>query len=179
MLKKHVIHFVILSGLALIAQADEYDIYREDKEVIEKKWTEETVTIPPFPQEKNLIELALPHSRVKYFIDKQSIQVGKQDQVARYTVIIQSPSGSRNIFFEGIRCDVKLYRTYAFAVNVNSFQPMNNSKWKLITGNGVYRYRLSLFDYVVCHESTVRYKPREIIQTLKHPPDLHAPELVD
>lgn len=176
---KAVLFILLLLVGKIYSYADEYDIYGENSDVVEKKWVEQAVTIPAFPQENNLLELSLYHSSTKYYIDKKSVQVGKQDRVARYTVVIKTASGAKNVFYEGIRCDTKTYRTYAYAVNMNSFRAMPNSIWRPITGVGVFKYRLSLFDYFVCKDSAVRPKVRDIIQALIHPSELHAPEQVD
>ncbi len=172
----------VLSVFPMFSFSDEND-NAIDNQGIEfvpgKKWQEETLTIPSYPKKKNLIKLELPHSRYKYFIDKKSISVGKSDQVARYTVVIQSSSGTKNVFYEGIRCSTKEYRTYVFAINSKKFQSMNDKRWKNIRGAGAYKYRLSLFEFYVCHNSSVRRKASEIVQTLIHPPELNETSIIN
>jgi len=150
----------------------------EYKEFKGKKWREGNLILPDFPHKKNLIELELPHSRVKYYIDAKSVSVGK-DHVARYTVVIESSSGSKNVFYEGIRCSTKQFKTYAYAVNTKQLKPMPNAIWREIRGVGAYKYRLSLYEYYVCQNSAVRYKAHQIIQVLRTPSSLSEPGYIE
>ena len=90
----------------------------------EKKWQEQDVKLPEYPDEENLHLLKLANSQFKYYIDLASVSVGAVDAVARYSVIIVSSSGVRNVLYEGIRCDEKVSRTYAFGTGSGSFRKM-------------------------------------------------------
>ena len=47
------------------------------------------------------------------FVDEASVHYGSDD-VIRYTMVIVSPSGARNVTFEGMRCETGERRLYAF-----------------------------------------------------------------
>ncbi len=140
-----------------------------------KKWVEQEVTIPPLPQSKNLVRLEFPNATRKYYIDLKSVTVGKKDRVARYTVVVESLSGVRNLFYEAIRCHEKDYKTYAYSIGKQGFRKMNTVVWRPITETGIKQYRQVLFDFFICNDSAVRNKAKDIIQVLKYPPENDAP----
>ena len=66
--------------------------------------SEKALVLPPYPQEKNLLEFAVgPTGSRRYFIDRQSLSVGA-DGIVRYTVIVRAAGGAVNATYEGIRC---------------------------------------------------------------------------
>ena len=142
-----------------------------------KQWKEGKIHLPPIPRDENLILMDIPHSRLKYYIDSKSVSVGK-DRVGRYTVVIVSPSGVRNIFYEGIRCGVEQVRTYAYAIGKGSFNLMSGSKWQQIlrSGANVHRYRDHLLSFYFCSNDRLRDSVQEIVRRLRYPPSLSAPE---
>lgn len=140
-----------------------------------KKWTEQEVTIPPLPKTRNLVRLVFPNATRKYYIDLKSITVGKKDRVARYTVVVESLSGVRNLFYEAIRCHEKDYKTYAYSIGKQGFQKMNRVVWRPIIETGIKRYQQVLFDHFICHDSAVRRKAKDIIQVLKFSPEAVEP----
>ena len=78
------------------------------------EWTENKVeNLPPLPQASNLLAFNVSQNTPLIFsIDKTSISVGT-DGVVRYTVVVTSPAGARNVNYEGIRCDNYEWRLYA------------------------------------------------------------------
>ena len=145
-----------------------------------KQWKEGKIRLPALPRDKNLILVDIPHTSLKYYIDSQSVSVGK-DRVGRYTVVIVSPSGVRNIFYEGIRCGVEQVRTYAYAVGKGKFHPMTGSRWQQIkrSGANIHRYRDHLLSFYFCSQDRLRDKARDIVHRLRYPPSLSAPEAED
>jgi hypothetical protein len=145
-----------------------------------KQWKEGKIRLPAIPRDGNLIPVDIPHSRFKYYIDSKSISVGK-DRVGRYTVVIISPSGVRNIFYEGIRCGVEQVRTYAYAIGKGSFNIMAGSKWQQIkrSGANLHQYRDHLLSFYFCAHDRLRDKVQDIVHRLRYPPSLSAPESED
>ena len=69
--------------------------------------------LPPLPKDANLLEFTVSNNTpLSFFIDKNSLSVG-DDGVIRYTVVVKSPAGARNVNYEGIRCDNYNWRLYA------------------------------------------------------------------
>jgi hypothetical protein len=77
-------------------------------------WAENKVdTLPPLPTEANLLPFSVSgNTPLTFAIDKNSLSVGT-DGVIRYTVVVTSPAGARNVNYEGIRCDNYNWRLYA------------------------------------------------------------------
>jgi hypothetical protein len=77
-------------------------------------WVENKVDeLPPLPQQGNLLPFDVSQNTpLQFFLDSKSVSVGS-DGVVRYTVVITSPSGARNVNYEGIRCDTYEWRLYA------------------------------------------------------------------
>ena len=163
--------FLVVSYISFGEYHDDYGQDYMTKGMKFHKFKEQSVKIPFYPNPKNYIPLEIPYAHVKYFIDAKSVSVGKKDRVARYTVIIRSRSGANNVYFEGIRCDSKQYRTYAYYNNADKKPKlMLNSQWQTIQGVSSYKYRKVLYDMFVCNDSAVRPKAKDIIQVLKYPP---------
>jgi hypothetical protein len=77
-------------------------------------WAENKVdTLPPLPTEANLLPFSVSgNTPLTFAIDANSLSVGT-DGVVRYTVVVTSPAGARNVNYEGIRCDNYNWRLYA------------------------------------------------------------------
>ncbi|VXC42862.1 conserved hypothetical protein [Burkholderia sp. 8Y] len=78
------------------------------------EWVENKVdTLPPLPQASNLLPFNVSENTpLTFAVDKSSLTVGN-DGVVRYVVVATSPSGARNVNYEGIRCDTYEWRRYA------------------------------------------------------------------
>jgi hypothetical protein len=77
-------------------------------------WVENKVeTLPPLPQQSDLLPFDVSQNTpLQFSLDAKSVSVGS-DGVVRYTVVVTSPSGARNVNYEGIRCDTYEWRLYA------------------------------------------------------------------
>jgi len=155
------------------------DVYGDEIETFgvfsKKAWQEADVVIPDKPLNDNLIPVEVYEMpRYKYYIDEKSLHVSASDNVARYTVVIETPSGVRNIFFEGIRCDKQVYKLYASAINDKPFKKSLSARWNRIHERGIGAIRYDLFKYHLCSHSIIKDKKRDIIQSLKYPPTDHA-----
>lgn len=77
-------------------------------------WVEDKVdTLPPLPHASDLLPFNVSQNTpLTFTVDKNSVSVGN-DGVVRYTVVATSPSGARNVNYEGIRCDTYEWRRYA------------------------------------------------------------------
>lgn len=77
-------------------------------------WQEGPVPEPPeFSVERLLRFEVNPNSPMVYAIDPQTLSISAEDRVVRYVVVASSPSGVRNVFYEGIRCQTAQVKTYA------------------------------------------------------------------
>ncbi len=118
----------------------------------EDDWSEiKGVGFPPIPKARDLIRVDSESlgTRYEYFIDGSSILLGT-DEVIRYTVVLQSDTGVRNVYFEGIRCETREARTYGYATRQGGFKPLASSTWKDVRAVGPFAYRLLLVDKFMC-----------------------------
>ena len=134
-------------------------------------WVEDVKAVPALPQEDDLIALDVdgPQHGFKHYIDGKSVAT-YADSVVTYTVVIVSDSGVRNIFFEGMRCDMGRYKTYAYGSGNGAFQQSLSAAWqRVLTRSGPTNYRSDLLRYYLCDVGGVPLKPERIIDRLKRP----------
>ena len=117
-------------------------------------WKEGGYQLPDFPQDESLRLLDLEYlaPRFTFYIDTDSLSVG-QDAVLRYTVVIESQSGKRTVYFEGVRCETGEYKTYAYGTRKQTFQSFKQPRWKLwdkAPRTGANGYRRSLSEIYLC-----------------------------
>lgn len=107
-----------------------------DDEFDEKPWSEIEVQLPAFPEEADLIPFRVGAVRDRQFlVDGASISVGS-DGVIRFSVVVISPSGARNISYEGMRCATRERRLYAFGRSDRTWSKARSNKWIRIMGDG-------------------------------------------
>ncbi len=137
-------------------------------------WKEDNLKIPPYPDDGDLMELQLddPSNRFTYYMDEESLAVSEADYVVRYTLVIESKTGARNVFYEGARCNTLEYKTYAFGMGKGSkgkFRPSKNPEWKSIQASGYKKLRMDLLEFYLCDPRKLPRKKHEIVTRIKYP----------
>lgn len=130
----------------------------------DKKRTEsDQIEFPQPPREADLVGLdsELIQGRYQYFIDRASVSMGS-DEVLRYTVVLESNTGARNVFYEGIRCATSEFRTYAYATRTGEFKPLASKAWRKLNTTGPYDYRRLLADRYVCDRNGWPLKEKQV-----------------
>ncbi len=108
----------------------------------ERDWREGEIRLPPYPGEAGLIEFSVSNvTSFRFFIDPASLSLGK-DGVVRYTLVARSPSGYRNISYEGIRCANGSYKV--FAIGNDGRWSIRESDWREIEPKTVQRWHNEL-----------------------------------
>ncbi len=135
-------------------------------------WQEGEFTLPPYPQDDDAL-LPVPGqsaaSRLEVYIDPDSITVG-QDGVSRYTVVLTSRHGARNVIHEGIRCAEVSHRVYAYGDGRGSFGRLMEARWvRLAPETGTYGYRYALVRSIICDQHNKARTREEIVSRLRHP----------
>lgn len=139
----------------------------EPPEVTEEgRWQVRMASLPALPKAENLIPVPLDGalSNYRFFIDRASLAQGRGGSV-RYTMVMESPHGVRNVLVERIHCEAKKYKTEAYEVD-GALHTVRSPKWKAIPPRGVQGYRALLRKTYLCDEGG---KPRavdEMIQRL-------------
>lgn len=120
-----------------------------DNDFEEKPWAEIEVRLPAFPEDENLIPFKVGSVTDKqYLIDGNSLSVGS-DEVIRYTLVVISATGVRNISYEGMRCATAERRLYAFGRSDKTWSKARSNTWGVIKGN-TNQYHVDLFGSYFC-----------------------------
>lgn len=127
-------------------------------------WSElKKIDFPPVPRDDDLVALSLGAvgGRYDYFIDPSSISLGS-DEVTRYTVVLESGSGVRNIYYEGIHCETSRTKTYGYASRGGEFRPLAAPSWKRVYAEGPFAYRTVLEKEFVCDAKGWPLEPKQV-----------------
>jgi len=95
----------------------------------DKPWEEQKSSLPAYPADRDLVRFDVgPTSVFDFFVDSNSVSVGK-DGVVRYTLVARSPSGALNVSYEGIRCDTRQRKLYAFGRSDKTWAQARSADW--------------------------------------------------
>jgi len=133
-------------------------------------WQEQAAALPAYPADADLLPFPVdqPALSQTFNIDSKSLSVGA-DGVVRYSVVIVSGSGARNVLFEGLRCSTREYRTYAYGDASHDFRPAQIDKWQLVKQYGWGGFRAVLLRDYLCDRHLSPYHLNEIKHRLSHP----------
>jgi hypothetical protein len=157
------VFFFALIPLTAAAQAG-----TDDEESSPGRWSEAEVKLPPFPKPGNLIKFA-PSAATsnEFFIDPDSISVGA-DGVVRYALVVRSPGGAQNVSYEGIRCETREQKYYAFGRLDGTWVNVRSPQWKRIEYREVNRQHGVLYDDYLCRDRRRPRTAKEAINELKY-----------
>jgi hypothetical protein len=135
-----------------------------------RKWHEAEVSLPAWPRDGDLVQVKLdgPAPRLTNYIDTRSLSTGR-DGVVRYTLVTKSPSGARNVSFEGLRCTPRgRWKTYAFGMN-GHFEPTTVAdEWQEIRDQDADPLHYELWRNYLCLYRNFTARPkREQVRLLK------------
>lgn len=133
--------------------------YSEQEDV----WQEQAVELPAYPVEDNLLEVDAGAEGLQYtvYLDKASL-VKSDDGVVRYTVVLVSSTGVRNVTHEGLHCGERTFRRYAYGIN-DQWQPLADSPWKPLRGRGANSYRLVFYEKFICDPTRLNQSAGQIL----------------
>lgn len=144
-----------------------FSLFGAKPEEEKKQWIENESALPAFPASNNLIPFEVsPVTRNKHYVDATSISVAKDD-VVRYTVIVEAPSGAKNISFEGIRCDTGERRIYAYGHADGTWSPAKNTSWQEINFISSFSYQKVLYEEFFCPQGKYAKTAAEAIMNLR------------
>jgi hypothetical protein len=111
-------------------------------------WMELEVKLPPVPKAQNLVSFEVSAaSSNHFFIDTESISIGS-DGVVRYTLVIKGAGGGENISYEGIRCETREQKYFAFGRRGGGWSNARSSQWRRIEYQDINRQHGVLYvDY--------------------------------
>lgn len=152
-----VLAFVASSARAGQAFDDEYDT---------KPWAEIEVGLPAYPQTEDLQSFRVGAVReAQFLIDRKSLSVG-EDGVVRYTLVIVSAAGARNVSYEGMRCATAERRFYAFGRSDGVWSKARGNQWAMIRG-GTNNHHVDLYMNYFCAKGEPQATVDEIVRRLR------------
>jgi len=137
----------------------------------DKPFKEGATALPALPRDEDLIPFSVNgSSEFRFAVDPKSISVG-DDNVVRYTVVITSKGGGRNVSYEGIRCDAFERRLYAtLPKGASEWIPNRGEErdmWRRMDTGSRNAYSATLATDYFCEGHTVAGKPDKLIRDLK------------
>lgn len=119
---------VVSSGHAATNCSKYYECY-EYEEGPAVVWQEEKLVLPAKPDPAKLIPFEVNVANTnRFFIDPASIAVGK-DGVVRFTIVVDASGGARSVNYEGLRCETRERKLYAFGQADGSWVESKGSSW--------------------------------------------------
>jgi hypothetical protein len=167
---RSLISALLLTFISVPAAAEKWDRPFIDEpeaptpsSVIEKdrEWKESATSLPPWPQDSDLVEFPVddPSSPFRQYIDGRHLTVGA-DGAVRYTLVVESRSGSRNVSFEGLRCTPSgAFKVYAYG-NRGRFHK-TESEWTTIHGRHHDKIHRDLHKQILCIPREFRPRPKK------------------
>lgn len=132
-----------------------------------KPWVELQPELPSYPRDENLLPFEVSTlSKNQFYVDSSSISVS-EDGVVRYSVVIKSAGGAKNISYEGIRCETVEIKTYAFGRADNTWSKVRVANWRAINLTGSNAYAKTLFQDFFCPGLLIIKNPAEAITAFK------------
>lgn len=109
------------------------------------------IELPPFPRAENMMELDRNRFEggVRVFLDSEALSQPAPD-VVRYTMLLVSPEGTGNLFYESINCDRDEWRSLAFGTRDGGFEAIRQPRWRTLDAGASTGHRRALARYYVC-----------------------------
>ncbi len=82
-------------------------------------------------------------------LDRKALVVGADD-VVRYTLVVTSPAGARNVSYEGIRCDPAEWKLYAIGRTDGSWSTPREPAWEPVQDSAYNAIRFTLAKDYFC-----------------------------
>jgi hypothetical protein len=133
-------------------------------------WVENKVdTLPPLPQDSSLLPFEVSgNTPLQFAIDRNSLTVGT-DGVVRYTVVVTSPSGARNVNYEGIRCDTYEWRLYAgLNADHDGWDTTVANEFSRIENGALNAYHAALYQDYLCANKIPTGNAKQIVENIRY-----------
>lgn len=153
----------------LHAKRDAYGMEKEyfdfDESQVEQ-WKESEIALPSYPRGENLLAVPLlATDTLKIYIDRASLSRGP-DRVARFSLVVESPSGARSVFYDGLRCETREYKTYAIGSPEQTFTPIKDATWRPIPRPANNAFRYQLYQHYICDTHASARTPEDLVRLL-------------
>jgi hypothetical protein len=158
--------FVLLLGALVVCGAVLAE--SEDEEFESKQCQELDVQMPAPPAKESLQPFYVSAaSDNQFLVDLATLTVGK-DGVVRYVLVVATPSGGRNVSYEGMRCETRERRLYASGRSDGTWSKSRNSEWTKIKDAAANRQHAALFLEYFCPGGAIVRDAAEARGALQH-----------
>lgn len=111
---------------------------------------EQDLEFPPAPVDADLRQITLRNlTDNKIELDSKALTV-TPDAIVRYTLVVTSPQGARNVSYEGIRCDPAEWKTLALGRSDGSWARPSEAEWQKVEERGYNAIRYTLAKDYFC-----------------------------
>lgn len=133
----------------------------------EEKWKEGEVTLPAYPNEADLLPFDIfgPTDNT-YYLDTRSLSIGK-DGVVRYALLARLATGVENLTYEGIRCEAREWKPYAYGRRDHTWAPAREANWRPVARQSVDDFRFTLYRSYLCPDGLPRRKTEEVLAQIR------------
>lgn len=170
-------HLTLVIGTLLffVASAHAQSRFEEDFDDAKKPWQEIEAQLPAAPKQENLLPFYVgPTATQEFEIDLSSVKLG-EDGVIRYVLVATSPSGAKNVSFEGIRCETDERKLYAFGRPDGSWSRSRRDRWEKINSTAPNRQHAALaYDYF-CENLTIAGDAQDMVERIRYQRPLRSP----
>ena len=130
-------------------------------------WKEGDSKLPAYPVPANAVQFEGGNrDESRFYVDKSTLSVG-EDGVVRYTLMVLGDGGGRNVSYEGIRCESREYRVYAYGRDNHSWAIPTVSEWRRVYQQYTNNYRAALMVEYLCKGQSLLPTVREIVASLE------------
>lgn len=130
-------------------------------------WKESEVPPPPaFDAGKLLTFDVSTGSSLVFGVDPATLHIAA-DGVVRYVMVATSPSGARNVFYEGIRCTTAEFKTYARYTPDGVWNKVARPEWRSLSAGMPSRHALAFARAGACDNAAPATSVHEIVRQLK------------
>ena len=135
----------------------------------EKKPEQElAVALPAYPDnpERWIRFETTAVTKNRFFVDRESLQIA-DDRSIRYALIIESPSGVRNVSYEAMRCSTAEVRTYAYGTSEGKWYAVKTPQWQPIRADRMNGQHETLFERYFCEAASGARTAADMIQLMQ------------
>ncbi len=155
---------------ALLAQLLVMSCALQAQQLESQDWKESDVPPPPaFDLGKLLSFEVSPMSSLVYGVDPATLSISRSDSLVRYVVVATSPSGVRNIMYEGIRCSTGEFKSYARYTSDGRWLAVSNPQWRSMFEAMPSRHALQFAKAGGCDGAAPASSVQELVRRLKYP----------
>ncbi|MDR0528931.1 MAG: CNP1-like family protein [Zoogloeaceae bacterium] len=133
-----------------------------------KPWAESAVELPEYPNDADFYSFYVSAGTTsRFYLDAARLRLDS-DGVARYTLLVISPSGVRNVSYEGMRCQTRERRIYALGRPAQkTWSPARGARWSPVRETPVLRHHAALYQDFLCPDGILASRVDEVTRRIR------------